>query len=109
MSTAKELMTKTHERLQAQAATAAAIGATYKFVLSGDGGGTFLMNLKDAVGVTETDGPADCTIKMSATDYVEMMHGRANAQALFFQGKLQVEGDMGLALKLQNLTEILRS
>jgi putative sterol carrier protein len=108
MTTAKELMLKTHERLQAQAAAVAAIGAIYKFELSGDGGGTFVMNLKDAVGVSETNGAADCTVKMSAENYVDMLQGRANPQALFFQGKLQVEGDMALALKLQGLTEILR-
>lgn len=108
MATAKEMMLATNTKLQGQQAAASAIGAVYKFVLSGDGGGTFIMNLKDTVGVSETDGAADCTISMSAADYVEMMQGTANAQALFFQGRLLVEGDMGLALKLQGLVEVLR-
>jgi putative sterol carrier protein len=66
------------------------------------------MDLKNDVGVREGDGAADCTIRMSDQDYVDMMQGRANPQALFFTGKLQVEGSMGLALKLQGLTEVLR-
>lgn len=108
MATAKELMLAAHQKLQTQKAAASAIGATFKLVLNGEGGGTFLLNLKDDVGVKETDGAADCTLKLSATDYVDMMEGRANPQALFFQGKLQIEGDIALALKLQNITEVLR-
>jgi predicted lipid carrier protein YhbT len=108
MATAKELMLDAQKRLETQKAAASAIGATYKFVLSGDGGGTFLMNLKDDVGVKEVDGAADCTLRMSASDYVDMMEGRANPQAMFFQGKLQIEGDIALALKLQGLVEVLR-
>lgn len=108
MATAKELMLVADQRLQTQKAAASAIGATFKLLLSGEGGGTFLLNLKDDVGVKESDGAADCTLKLSATDYVDMMEGRANPQAMFFQGKLQIEGDIALALKLQSITEILR-
>ena len=35
--------------------------------------------------------------------------GHANGQQLFFSGQLTVEGDIGLAMKLQKLTEVLES
>ena len=38
----------------------------------------------------------------------DLFEGRANGQALFFTGKLRIEGDMGLALRLQSLTDILK-
>lgn len=108
MATAKELMEKAKAQIAENKDKASEIGAVYKFVLDGDGGGTFVMNLKDAPGVTEGDGDAQCTIKMAASDYVDMVEGRANGQQLFFTGKLKIEGDMGLAMKLQKLTDMLK-
>lgn len=108
MPTAKEKMDEAAKKIEDNKDKAAQIGAVYKFVLSGDGGGTWVMNLKDAPGVSEGDGPAACTIKMAANDYVDMLEGRANGQQLFFSGKLKIEGDMGLAMKLQKLTDVLK-
>ncbi len=108
MTTAKELMTHADTKIRANVDAAKTIAATYKFVLDGEGGGTFVIDLKDNPGVTEGDGAALCTIKMAASDYVDMVEGRANGQQLFFTGKLKIEGDMGLAMKLQKLTEMLK-
>ncbi len=108
MATAKEKMDEANAKIKENTEQAKAIGATYKFALDGDGGGTWVMDLKDNPGVTEGDGEAMCTIKMAASDYVDMVEGRANGQQLFFTGKLKIEGDMGLAMKLQKLTEMLK-
>ncbi|MEZ4223928.1 MAG: SCP2 sterol-binding domain-containing protein [Polyangiaceae bacterium] len=108
MATAKEKMDEAKTKIEANKDAAQGIGAVYKFVLSGDGGGTWVMNLKDNPGVTEGEGDAQCTIKMDAGDYVNMVEGKANGQQLFFSGKLKIEGDMGLAMKLQKLTDVLK-
>ena len=108
MATAAEMMTAADGKIKENPDAAKAIGATYKFVLDGDGGGTYVINLKDEVGVVEGDGDAMCTIKMASQDYVDMVEGKANGQQLFFTGKLKIEGDMGLAMKLQKLTEMLK-
>ena len=108
MTTGKEVIERLGAKIAQDPKTAANFGAVYKFVLDGDGGGTFIMNLKDAPGVTEGDGQAQCTIKMAAKDYVDMVEGRANGQQLFFTGKLKIEGDMGLAMKLQKLTDMIK-
>jgi putative sterol carrier protein len=108
MTTAKQKMEQAAEKITQNSDQVRQIGAIYKFVLDGEGGGTWIMNLADDPGVTEGDSDAQCTIKMSANDYVDMLEGRANGQQLFFAGKLRIEGDMGLAMKLQKLTEILK-
>ncbi|MEN9581760.1 MAG: hypothetical protein RJA70_4769 [Pseudomonadota bacterium] len=108
MSTARDVIGKLQQKLQQKQSEAKEIDATYRFTLQGDGGGTWLLNLKDAVGISESDGPAECTITVSASDFVDLFEGRANGQQLFFGGKLRIEGDMSLALKLQKLTELMR-
>jgi putative sterol carrier protein len=108
MTTAREKMSVFGQKLAERKAQAAAIGGVFRFDLQGEGGGLFIMNLKDDVGVTEGDGAAPCTIRLTATDFVDLFEGRASGQALFMSGRLKVEGDMGMALKLQALTEILK-
>ncbi len=107
MPTAAEKMSAAKEKIERRKDEAAKIGAHYKFVLEGDGGGTWMLNLKDEISVEEGDGDAECTVKMGATDFVDLLEGRATAQELFFAGKLQIEGDLGLAMRLQSLTEII--
>jgi len=108
MSTASEKLKQLGDKIAENKSQASAIGATFKFVLEGDGGGTFIVNLKDNPGVTPGEGSADCTVKMAAQDFVDLTEGKANGQQLFFGGRLKVEGDMSLALRLQSLMDILK-
>lgn len=108
MSTASELMQRIGEKIGSTPDVAENFNATYRFELEGDGGGSYLVNLKDAPGVEQAEGPADCTLSLAASDFVDLLEGRANGQQLFFQGKLRVDGDMGLALKLENLANLAR-
>ena len=108
MSTAQEIMNTVGERLAANKEAASAIGAIYKFVLDGEGGGTWIMNLKGDVSLTPGDGPSDCTLGMSAEDGVALFEGRVSGEQLFFGNQLRVEGDMSLALRLQSLLAIVR-
>jgi len=106
LSQAAERIAQLAEKIKANPSVAAEIDAIYKFVLTGDGGGTWLVNLKDAPGVQQGDGDADCTLTLAADDFVQLLDDPNTGQQLFFGGKLQVDGDMGLALKLQQLTEL---
>lgn len=108
MATAQEKMQEAAAKIAQNAALARQINAVYKWVLEGEGGGTWIMDLRDDPKVIEGDGEAQCTLQLAASDYVDMMEGRAQGQQLFFMGKLRIEGDMGLALKLQSLTDLLR-
>lgn len=109
MKTARELMTQAATKVTAQSAALSQIGASYKFVLTGEGGGTWLLDLKGKATLTEGDGTADCTLKLDAADFTQLMAGTTQAPALFFGGRLQIEGDMGLAMKLEPLMQIMAS
>lgn len=100
-------MNRAAARLGENPSAAAGIGATYKFILTGDGGGTWIAALTTNPAITEGDAPADCTLKLAASDYVDLLEGRAEAGPLFFAGKLQIDGDMALAMKLGTLTSLL--
>jgi putative sterol carrier protein len=108
MATAPELFERIAQKIAGRDDLKEKIGAVYKFVLDGPDGGTWLVDLKSMLTVTQGEGVAGCTVKMSAQDFVDLFEGRANGQALFFSGKLKVEGDMALALKLESLTDIVR-
>lgn len=108
MSTAQEIMTTVAARLAENKQAASEIGAVYKFVLEGEGGGTWIMNLKGDATVTPGDGPSDCTLAMSAENGVALFEGKVTGEQLFFSNQLRVEGDMSLALRLQSLLAIVR-
>jgi putative sterol carrier protein len=59
--------------------------------------------------VSEEDGPADTTIKVSWDDWQAMSDGKLDGMTAFMQGKLKVEGDMSNAMQLQGVLAKLRS
>lgn len=46
---------------------------------------------------------ADCTITVNDVDFVKIMTGKMNPQSAFFQGKIKIKGNMGLAMKLREI------
>lgn len=73
----------------------------------GDQGKIFLDGTANKV--STDDGAADTTIKVKLEDFVSMAQGQLDATAAFMQGKLRVEGDMGVAMQLQSVMAKLRS
>lgn len=91
-------------RLASKPDLAQKINAIYKFVVNGDGGGTWLVDLKQPGGkISMAEGDANCTITIGAQEFVDIVNGKLNAQMAFMTGKLKVAGDMGLAMKLTQL------
>ena len=81
------------------------IGAVYLFKITGDGGGTWTVDLAGSPpSCTSGDkGNAQCTIEVAHSDFKEMLKNPALGMQLYFQGKLKVTGDPMLATKLQKL------
>ena len=59
--------------------------------------------------VSEDNGDADTTIKVSWDDWQAMAAGQLDGMTAFMTGKLKVEGDMGNAMQLQGVLAKLRS
>ena len=59
--------------------------------------------------VSEEDGAADTTIKVSWEDWQAMAAGQLDGMTAFMTGKLKVEGDMSNAMQLQGVLAKLRS
>ena len=53
--------------------------------------------------VTNDDGEADCTLKIALDDFLSMIQGELDGTTAFMTGKLKIEGDMGIAMKLQGV------
>ena len=59
--------------------------------------------------VSEEDGAADTTIKLSWDDWQQLAAGQMDGMTAFMMGKLKVEGDMSNAMQLQGVLAKLKS
>ena len=58
--------------------------------------------------VSDDDGAADTTIKVSWEDWQKMAAGELDGMTAFMTGKLKIDGDMGNAMQLQGVLAKLR-
>ena len=101
--TAKDVISDMETRITKDPArTREEIDGIFKFVVTGDSGGTWVVDCRD-VAVTEGDGDAECTITISDDNFVAIADGSLDAMQAFMTGLIQIDGDMGLAMKLQQV------
>lgn len=103
--TTSEILDRLARRLQANPAKLQGVTATFQFRLTGEDGGTYHVTVAgDAVTVREGEAAAaNCTVTMAAADFKAMVSGALNPAAALMGGKLRLDGDIALALKLQSL------
>jgi putative sterol carrier protein len=91
------------EKLDAEAADG--VDAIYQFDLSGPEGGRYHLVIKDGTcSVRQGVHPAPhVTFAMSGEDCVGVLSGRLDGPSVFLSGRLQISGDLGLALQLKAL------
>lgn len=80
--------------------------AIYQFELSGEDGGTWFLDLKSKggnVGHGEPADQADVVMSMTTDDFVKMFSGKLKPTIAFMSGKLNIKGNMALAIKLDKL------
>lgn len=88
----KNLPQKNHGR-------AAGLTARYKFII--EDAGTWIVDVADGkVSVSEGDAEVPCTIRVRAEHFAQIIAGTLNSQMAFMSGQLIIDGDMGLAMKL---------
>jgi len=81
------------------------LNAIIQFNLSGDNGGLYWIKIADGVcesGQGQAENPK-MTLKAVADDWFAVSSGQLNAMQAFMSGKIKIEGDMGMAMKLQTL------
>jgi len=81
------------------------LAAVIVLELSGPGGGRLCLQIEDGALKVSPGGdvaPA-ARLTLAAADWRDVLEGRANAEMLAVGGRIQAEGDLGLALKLRSL------
>jgi putative sterol carrier protein len=107
MSTIAEIFQKLDSNITADPEKATSVDALFQFDLTGDEGGSWSVDLRS--GTTSgfvKEGPAEnprVTISVSTADWKGIIDGSVNPMQAFMMGKIKVSGDMGLAMKLQNI------
>ena len=93
------------EKLRGKPDVVAKINAIYQFNISGPGGGQWAVDCTTPGGAV-TSGQASaakCTVNCTDADFLNIVNGKLNPQMAFMSGKLKIQGDMGLAMKLQQI------
>jgi putative sterol carrier protein len=81
---------------------ARALGGSYRFEV--DGAGSWRLEADgDRLVITESDAPADCVIRTDERTFLRIVAGEQSPMGAYMTGKVRVEGDMGLALKLREV------
>ena len=100
-------MTKSEMAAKLNSASAWLPGKRVKIDFGGSEGAVMLDGTANQV--TEEDGPADTTIKVSWEDWQALSSGQMDGMTAFMSGKLKVEGDMSAAMQLQGVLAKLKS
>ena len=82
------------------------IGAKYQMNIKGDDGGEWYIDVSDSGPKAEKGNPgtAECTITIASEDFQKLVENpQANGMQLFFAGKLKIDGNNMLAMKLGKL------
>ena len=86
------------ERVTNILGTNSGLDATVKFKT--DEGVLFIDGKSVPNTVSADDLPADCTFEISAKNALKLIDGDLNAMMAYMTGKLKIDGDMGVAMKI---------
>ena len=101
-SSARAVLTVDLNALRAKVGESSGLNATLKFDCGADG-----VIVIDGVSMPNTvdnaDRAVDCSIALSLGTLADMISGELDPVNAFMSGKLRVEGDMAVAMKLQRV------
>lgn len=110
MESVAEFFEKFEAKAGANTDAATQPNAIYQFNVTGDGGGEWNLDLTkgkttEFVGKGTHDSPG-ATITVSSEDWLGMLNGSLNPMQAFMSGKIKIDGDMTLAMSLQQVMNL---
>lgn len=90
------------EAIRAKVGVDSGLKATLKFDCGSDGA-VYVNALVNPNTVSNENLEAGCTVAISVENLAALLSGELNAVTGFMSGKLKVSGDMGVAMRLQNV------
>jgi putative sterol carrier protein len=100
--TAREFFDDLAVRTAGGSERARGLTAIYRFDV--EGAGSWRVEVDDGtVVVSEGDGPADCVISAPEDLFMRIVRGQQSPMGAFMMGKIRVEGDTALAMRLKDL------
>ena len=110
MESVSEFFEKFETRAAANPDAATSPNAVYQFNITGDGGGDWALDLTkgktDGFVVNGTHDSPGATITVSSEDWLGMLNGTLNPMQAFMSGKIKIDGDMTLAMSLQQVMNL---
>jgi putative sterol carrier protein len=84
---------------------AAGFDAIIQMNIAGPNGGDWIVTIKDQkVDVKQGVHPSpSLSIRMTDTDYVDLINGRLSGERAFMTGKLKFRGSMSIGMKLRDI------
>lgn len=107
---AEDFFNKVNKAAEASPDVASSMNAIFEFDITGDGGGTYVLDFSD--GKTsdflskEHSEDAQVTVHVAYTDWESILGGKLDATAAFMTGKIKVDGDLSLAMKLPKILKL---
>jgi len=86
------------------------VAGIFVFVITGAEAGTWVLDLQNGEGsVTQgkpaKNPPGSCQITVEGDNFVQLMTGKLDPMSAFAQGKVKLDGNISLSMKLQALTK----
>ncbi|XP_011307508.1 hydroxysteroid dehydrogenase-like protein 2 [Fopius arisanus] len=88
------------------------IGAIYQFNMTGAQKGTWFLDLKNGnggFGKGTSNTPADVTLTMESANFFDIFTGKMKPATAFLMGKMKIDGNLHIAMKLEKLMTSLRA
>jgi putative sterol carrier protein len=103
VTTVKEVLDSLPSKLDKDAAED--LDAVYQFDLRGNQGGQYHLLVQNGTCVVKNGAHADphVTLSMTGEDCIGILNGQISGMTMAMSGRLQVTGDIGLAMQLKSL------
>jgi putative sterol carrier protein len=89
-------------KANADPARASDLTASYRFEIAG--AGTWRVDVENGnVSVDESDQAAECSVATDEQTFLAVLNNEQSPIGAYMTGKIRVDGDMGLALRLRDL------